>query len=133
MAKTFNIKILTLGNIIMDDLAEKLFTTTAYGDVEILANHAPSIFSTIPSITTIIDGDGQQHELFTSKGVINVKNNVVTFCCDSAEDKSDIDLERAEKAKARAEKRINEPDKYDVNRAKEALLRAEVRIKLLNK
>lgn len=130
MAKTFKIKILTLGNIIMDNEVEKLFISSDYGKVELLANHAPSIFSTIPSITTIIDAEGEKHSLFTSKGIINVKNNIVTFCCDSAEYKNDIDLERAQRAKERAEKRIKDHEKYDVNRAKDALKRAEVRIEL---
>ena len=133
MAKTFKIKILTLGKIVMDSEIEKLFITSASGGVEILANHADSIFSTIPSITRIIDVDGNEQVLFTSRGVMNIKNNNVTLCCDSAEYKSDIDLERAEKSKERAERRINAQDKYNIDRAKEALLRAELRIKIMNK
>lgn len=133
MAKTFKIKILTLGKIVMDSEIEKLFITSASGGVEILANHADSIFSIIPSITRIIDVDGNEQVLFTSRGVMNIKNNNVTLCCDSAEYKSDIDLERAEKSKERAERRINAQDKYNIDRAKEALLRAELRIKIMNK
>ena len=133
MAKTFKIKILTLGKIVMDSEIEKLFITLASGGVEILANHADSIFSTIPSITRIIDVDGNEQVLFTSRGVMNIKNNNVTLCCDSAEYKSDIDLERAKKSKERAERRINAQDKYNIDRAKEALLRAELRIKIMNK
>ena len=132
MAKSFKMKILTLGKIVMDNEVEKVFISSASGKVEVLANHAASIFSTIPSITRIIDAEGNEQVLFTSKGVMNIKNNEVTLCCDSAEYKNDIDLQRAEKSKERAERRINAQEKYNLDRAKEALLRAELRIKIVN-
>lgn len=48
MAKTFNAKILTLDSKVLDEKIEKIFFSTAEGNVEILANHASSIFSTVP-------------------------------------------------------------------------------------
>lgn len=130
MAKTFNAKILTLDSKVLDEKIEKIFFSTAEGNVEILANHASSIFSTVPCITKVTDENGVVKEFFTAKGVVNISNNELNFCCDSSELKEDIDVARAEAAEKRAEKRISDPDKYDIERAKQALIRAQVRIKL---
>ena len=130
MAKTFKLKIITLDKIIVDKEIEKLFTKTAYGEIEFLPGYAESIISTVPCITKICDENGSTEEVFTSKGIINIKNNELTFFCDAAEYPEEIDFERAEKAKERAEKRISEKEKYDIKRAEAALQRAIVRLSL---
>ena len=130
MAKTFKLKIITLDKIVVDKEIEKLFTKTAYGEIEFLPGYAESIISTIPCITKICDENGSIEEVFTSKGIINIKNNELTFLCDAAEYPEEIDFERAEKAKERAENRLLEKEKYDVKRAEAALQRAIVRLSL---
>jgi F-type H+-transporting ATPase subunit epsilon len=131
MAKTLKVKIITLNKVVMEKEDVKRFASKAVNsNLEILSNHAPIIASTIPS-TTIIEGtDGSKVELFTSKGVISVRNNELVFCCDAAELASDIDLERAMQSKERAENRLKDESKYDVQRAKLALVRALARIDL---
>ena len=98
MAKTFKLKIITLDKIVVDKEIEKLFTKTAYGEIEFLPGYAESIISTVPCITKICDENGSTEEVFTSKGIINIKNNELTFLCDAAE-YPEIDFERAEKLK----------------------------------
>ena len=95
MAKTFKLKILSLEKVVLEEEVEKVFVKTAGGDVEILCDHAPIIVSTIPCVTVIIDKDGNKIEIATSKGVINMVNNELTFCLDSAELAEEIDLDRA--------------------------------------
>lgn len=107
-----------------------MFTSTSSGLIEILPNHAPIILSTVPCVTIIYDKQGNKRELFTSKGVINLSNNEIMFCSDAAEFAEDIDLSRAESAKERAEKRLQDSSKIDVARAKLALARAMTRIDL---
>lgn len=130
MAKAFRVKIVTLSKTVVDEDVEKLFTKTQFGEIEFLPGYAPSILSTVPCITKICDENGNMRELFTSKGVINIKNNELIFCCDAAEYPEEIDFQRAEKAKERAQKRISEKEKYDVTRAEAALQRAIVRLSL---
>lgn len=128
MAKTFKLKILSLDKVILDEEVEKIFVKTVDGDLEILCNHAQIIVSTIPCVTVIFDKDGNKIELSTSKGVINMVNNELTFCLGSAELAEEIDLDRAKDAKERAEKRIKDSSNYDVERAKLSLARAITRI-----
>ena len=128
MAKTFKLKILSLDKVVLDEEVEKILVKTVDGDLEILCNHASIIVSTIPCVTVIVDKDGNKIELATSKGVINMVNNELTFCLGSAELAEEIDLDRARDAKERAEKRIKDSSDYDVERAKLSLARAITRI-----
>lgn len=128
MAKTFKLKILSLEKVVLDEEVEKIFVKTVDGDLEILCNHASIIVSTIPCVTVIVDKDGNKIELATSKGVINMVNNELTFCLGSAELAEEIDLDRARDAKERAETRIKDSSDYDVDRAKLSLARAITRI-----
>ena len=133
MAKTFILKILTSSKMVVNEEVEKVFVNTINGMVEFLPNHAPIIMSTVPSVTVFYDKVGNKKELFTSRGVINLSNNEIMFCSDAAEFAKDIDFERAEKAKKRAEEKMLSPDIFDKERVKLALLRANERIKLKNK
>lgn len=128
MAKTFKLKILSLDRVVLEQEVESVFAKTANGDVQFLCDHAPIIISTIPCVTVIIDSDGNKIEMTTSKGIINMIDNELTFCLDSAELEEEIDLDRAIAAKKRAEERIQDSSKYDIERSKLSLARAITRI-----
>lgn len=103
------------------------------GEFEILARHANFVTITKPTATTFVDTNDKQYTLFTSTGVVEFKNNKLTFCVDAAEWPKDIDKNRAEQAKERAERRIKENKNVDVKRAEIALCRALTRLDIANK
>jgi F-type H+-transporting ATPase subunit epsilon len=131
MSKTLKITIVTPGKESISYEAEALKTNMKYGQIEFRYNHTPIIISTIPTTTTIINGS-KREELFTSSGIVYVKDNEVKFCCDAAEKSSDIDKDRALKSKERAEKRLKENKNIDIERAKRSLARANARISTLD-
>lgn len=131
MSNTFKITIVSQGKMPMEFEGEALITSTIDGQIEFRANHAPIIVSTIPTTTTIING-GNKEKLFTSFGIIYVKDNELKFCCDAVERASEIDRERALKSKERAEKRLKEDKNIDIERAKRALARANARISVIS-
>ena len=132
MSKTFKITIVASGKEPIEFQGEALITSTKDGKVEFKANHTPIIASTIPTKTIIVNGNVRE-EVFTSSGIIYIKNNELKFCCDAAEKSSDIDRDRALKSKERAEKRLKEKeDNIDVERAKRALARANARISTIS-
>ncbi|AOR22608.1 ATP synthase F1 subunit epsilon [Clostridium taeniosporum] len=130
MADMFLLKIVTPDKNVFEGNIKKIFLKNTVGRLEILANHADIVTSTTPSIVEFIDSEGNNKKLFVSRGIASMFNNEMTIFSDSAEFSEDIDLERAEKAKERAEKRLHEGDKYDKDRAKLALIRSITRIKL---
>ena len=79
-----------------------------------------------------IDDDKHIDWIAVNGGIIEIADNVITIIADSAERERDIDISRAERAKLRAEKEIEEAqDKHLIDqerRAKIALQRAINRI-----
>lgn len=109
----------------------EILTTSTQGRIGILKNHMPLVTTLMPNVTEIIQKDGKKLKAFTSTGILEVKDNSVNFLCDACEWPEEIDFERAQAAKERAEGRLNkEKDNIDVRRAELALARALARIGL---
>jgi len=106
------------------------------GDFGVLANHAPFL-STIKIGTLTYENGKSRESLMVSGGFCEVSNNKITFLVESAEKGGEIDVERAMRAKDRAEKRLaqaaQQADDFNRNRAEISLQRAVARLKLANK
>ncbi len=77
------------------------------GDFGVLANHAPFL-STIKIGALTYENGKERKSLMVSGGFCEVSNNKITFLVESAEFGSEIDVERAMRAKERAEKRLTQ-------------------------
>ncbi|MCL2457892.1 MAG: F0F1 ATP synthase subunit epsilon [Desulfobulbus sp.] len=101
------------------------------GEFGVLANHAPFL-STIKTGTLSFRKDRVAKFLMVTGGFTEVSNNKVTFLVESAEYGQDIDVERALRAKERAEKRLAQAqqatEKISRARAEASLQRALARI-----
>jgi len=101
------------------------------GEFGVLANHAPFL-STIRTGTLSFKKDRVSKFLMVTGGFTEVSNNKVTFLVESAEFGQDIDVERALRAKERAEKRLAQAqqaaERVSRVRAEAALQRALARI-----
>ena len=102
------------------------------GDFGVLANHAPFLSTIKTGILSYETGKKREY-LMISGGFCEVSNNKITFLVESAEYGDQIDVERAMKAKERAEKRLAQAAAHDesinVARAEAALQRSLVRLK----
>lgn len=100
------------------------------GRFQVLKNHAP-IISTFEIGMIKVDLPEKPKYFATAGGTIEVLNNKVLVLADSIESADEIDIDRAKRAKERAEKRLAEktPD-IDVVRAQTSLARALNRIKI---
>jgi len=102
------------------------------GEFGVLANHAPFL-STIKTGSLSFKKDKQAKYLMVSGGFSEVSNNKITFLVESAEFGHDIDVDRAMKAKERAEKRLAQAmqhtEKFNRARAEAALQRALARMR----
>lgn len=102
------------------------------GEFGVLANHAPFL-STIKTGTLSFRKDRVSKFLMVTGGFTEVSNNKITFLVESAEFGQDIDVERAMRAKERAEKRLAQAqqatEKINRVRAEAALQRSLARIR----
>ena len=109
MANTFLLKIVTPSHDVYNGEVQKIFLKNADGQLEILANHEKMIMSTVPYVSSFVDSNGESKELFISTSIVKVSKDEVVICSDAAEFAEDIDFERAEAAKNRAEERLKSP------------------------
>lgn len=106
----------------------------AIGDglVGIRSGHADSAFALKPCIARIQTPDGAEAKYFLSGGIARIQKGVLTVVADSAETPDQIDRNRAEEAKRRAQDRLAAANRdVDYDRARLALLRAIHRINLI--
>ena len=133
MANKFQLEVVTPSKQVVSEEVELASVPGSEGAFGVMANHAP-LLSTLATGEMRYEVDGQLTRLAISGGFCEVSNNVMTVLAESAEKTDDIDVQRALKAKERAEKRIQEAlagqEKIDLARAKAALARALTRLKL---
>jgi F-type H+-transporting ATPase subunit epsilon len=104
----YNIKVLTPEKIFYEGSTEQIIAKTASGNVGILAGHAPYVSNIVPSELRIkINGEFRSAAI--SGGVIKVSGDgTVTVLSPAVEWSDEIDVARAERAKAAAEKKLKE-------------------------
>ncbi|MGL5616915.1 MAG: ATP synthase F1 subunit epsilon [Sarcina sp.] len=130
---TFNLLISTPQDIVLEGAVISLKCKNAKGEFQIMKDHEPFISNIIPANLIVKDELGIEEIYFVGAGIIEVKNNKVILCVNSIVQGQNVDLERAEKSKARAEERLASDDKsIDKKRAKTSLERAIGRINLKN-
>jgi F-type H+-transporting ATPase subunit epsilon len=128
MAETFQLEIVTPEKKVVETAAEEVQIPGKNGYLGILPGHAPLITELSVGEIKYRENSTEQ-KLAVAWGFAEVLPNKVTILAETAERPADIDVERAHKAKQRAEQRLTSGDtSVDVDRALDALHRAEARI-----
>ncbi len=129
MAEVFQLEIVTPEKKVVEtSAAEEVQIPGRNGYLGVMPGHAPLI--TELAIGEIIFRENStEQRLAVAWGFAEVLPNKVTILAETAERPSEIDVERARKAKERAEQRLTSGDpNVDVERALAALHRAEARL-----
>jgi F-type H+-transporting ATPase subunit epsilon len=128
MANTFQLEIVTPSRLLVKDAAEEAQIPGLSGYLGILPGHAPLITELAVGVITY-KASGGTHTLSVAWGFMEVLPDKVTILAETAERPQEIDVERAQKAKERAEQRLKSSDpQTDYTRAEDALQRAETRL-----
>lgn len=131
--KTLAIKIVTPARVVYSKEADMVVAPATLGYLGILADHAPLVTSLDIGIMKVKSGK-EEETLAVSGGFLEVKNNQVVVLAEAAEKATEIDRDRAEEARKRAEKRLaDKAAETDMIRAELALKRALNRIKVMSK
>ena len=132
MADTFQLEIVTPEKKVVETAAEEVQIPGKNGYLGVLPGHAPLI--TELSVGEIIyrensGSSGNEQRLAVAWGFAEVLPDKVTILAETAERPAEINVDRARKAKERAEQRLTSGDtSVDVDRALDALHRAETRL-----
>ncbi|MBO1004263.1 F0F1 ATP synthase subunit epsilon [Pseudogracilibacillus auburnensis] len=126
--KTLTVSVVTPDGQVLEDDYEMLSCKAENGELGILPGHIPLVAPlTINAVR--LKRNNEEDLVAVNGGFLEVRPDKVTILAESAEKASDIDVDRAERAKERAAQLLesNNPD-TDVMRAKLALNRAMNRI-----
>lgn len=101
-ANKINFKIITPEKTVYEDEVDQATLPVADGEVTILPNHR-SYIAALKAGELMVKKDGQEINLAVAGGFIEFAKNTLVVLADRAERAEDIDLQRAEEARKRAE------------------------------
>lgn len=121
-----------------DGEVEMVVLPTVGGEMGVLRGHAPAVAQLSIGILRVQTTDGTYLSFAVSEGFAKVQFNKVIVLADSAEEASDIDVERVKKALERATSRLEmyqqgtvpEGEEVDPYREQLAIKRAQNRLKV---
>lgn len=123
-----NVKIITPRGLYKTCEAQQVNARSVEGEFGLLTDHMPIVAMLAISKLEIINGS--EHKRYAvSGGMLYFRNNELRVLTDSIESEDEIDLERAKKAKERAERRLAmQESNINMVRAEVALQKAINRI-----
>ena len=133
MAETIRLEVVTPSGAVVSEDVDIVMAPGYLGEFGVLANHAALLGTIMTGVLSYKQG-GKEENLMVNGGFCEVSDNKITFLAESAERGKDIDVDRAMRAKERAERRIAEAkqkkEEIDLVRAEAALQRSIARLRL---
>lgn len=129
----FTLKIITPERIFYENQVLMVEFNTTEGEIGVYKRHVPTTVIISPGILTITE-EGGQKEAALHSGFAEILQNEVVIMAEVIEWPHEIDVSRAEAARARAQERLSsKTPETDLLRAETALQRALARINVIDK
>ena len=124
MADSISLRVVTPVRLVLEEQVDELTAPGPLGQLGILPDHA-ALMTTLDIGQLSYRKSGADSVITLTGGYAEVLDNVVTVLADAAEFPAEIDTARAENARARAERTLEDRDNAD----DEALVAAEAALK----
>jgi F-type H+-transporting ATPase subunit epsilon len=134
--KTIKVSVVTPDGPVYESEVEMVITKAQSGELGILAGHIPMVAPLEIGVVRLLKAGSKEEDLVSvSGGFLEVRPDQVTILAQAAEKAEDIDVERALRAKERAEQRMQDQkaEHTDFRRAELALQRAINRLTVTGK
>lgn len=125
--ETIKVSVVTPDGPVYESDVEMVITKAQSGELGILPGHIPMVAPLEIGVVRLFKSGSKEEELVAvSGGFLEVRPEKVTILAQAAEKAEDIDVERALRAKERAEQRMRDQKAEDIDfrRAELALQRA---------
>ena len=134
MAEPIKLEVVTPDKLVLSEDVDIVVATGTEGEFGVLRNHIPFLASLQEGELRYRQG-GKLSYMAVSGGFAEVLPEKVTVLAEAAELARDIDIDRAKSARERAQDRLVEAKKEELDhiRAEAALRRAMVRLKVVEK
>ena len=132
MADRLTLEVATPSRLVVSESVDEVVVPGSEGYFGVLPGHAPLLATLGVGVLTYRIGR-DEFRLAVSRGFAEVRNDKVIVLADAAERPEDIDRERAERARERAERRLagRTQEEIDYTRAAAALARALTRLQVV--
>ena len=125
-AAGFRVEVVSPERVVFSGDANQVITRTlGGGEIAFLPGHVAFLGALVENHTRVYQPDGKVIDVAVLGGFVEVSNNTVTILSDGAELASEIDVDRARRAKERAEEHLR--TEHDAE-AEAALRRAHARL-----
>ena len=127
----FQLEVISPERIFYTGEVEMVELTTTEGEIGIYADHIPLTTIIAPGVMTITETSDQMKEAAVLEGFMEITQDKVTVLAQSCEWPEEIDINRANEAKARAERRLKSTDEnINMSRAELALRKSLIRLEV---
>ena len=128
----FALEIVTPERVIYSGQVASLQAPGSEGSFGVLAGHMPLLASLQVGLLRFAEEGGNEVQMAVSGGFTEVGREQVTVLAETAERAEEVDIQRAESSRQRAEERLarRHEEPVDVTRAQAALSRAINRLKV---
>lgn len=127
---TIRLEIITAERQVLADDVNVVVAPGIEGELGILPHHAPLMTMLRPGELLIRKGSEETY-MSVSGGFLEIRPDKIIILADACERAEEIDIERAEEAKRRAEEVLKtSPPELDVAQTQAALLRSLIRLKV---
>jgi F-type H+-transporting ATPase subunit epsilon len=130
MAK-LSVDVITAERIVFTDTEiDVVVAPGAEGELAILPSHAPLMTFLVPGALRLRKEGAEETDMVVGGGFLEVRDDKVVILAESAERAEEIDVARAQEARARAQQRLAAREAaVDLARAEAALRRSLIRLK----
>ncbi len=111
--KIIKFEIVTPERVVLQANITQVTIPTKDGEITVLANHIPLVSILKPGVMELLLEDGEREVLSVSGGFIEVLRDKVVVLADTAERAHELDFEKVEEARARAEKIKSDTERSD--------------------
>lgn len=130
MAEMFDVKIITPDRVFYEGQVSMVEMKTSEGEIGIYKNHIPMTCIIEPGVLRLYEAESEK-QAAVHAGFVEILQDKVTVLAEIAEWPEEIDKNRAQEAKVRAERRLSSSDpEINIARAEIALRKANVRLSL---
>ena len=131
MANTFQLEIITPAQIFTEGQVSYVRAESPDGQFGIMAKHTPATIALGIGEIKVVK-DGKETFYATNGGFADIQKESVLLLVETAEKISDIDKDRAESARQRAQERLQNKE-MDRARTQTAIAKAKNRLKVFNR
>jgi F-type H+-transporting ATPase subunit epsilon len=106
-------EIVTPEKTVLKEQVAQVSVPTRQGEITVLPGHIPLVAALQPGVIEIVKTAGERDLMSVSGGFIEVLKNKVVILADTAERAEEIDIDRAEEARERAAKTVEDMRHFD--------------------